>query len=51
MRCYKRRWRAEALFAALKRMRRLATRWERKVANFLGLLQLGCVVTLLRARC
>lgn len=51
LRRYKRRWRVEALFAALKQMRRLATRWERKAENFLGLLQLGCAVVLLRAKC
>ena len=51
LRRYKRRWKVEALFAALEQMRRLATRWERKAANFLALVQLGCVVVLLRARC
>ena len=51
LRRYRRRWRVEALFADLKRMRRLATRWELKAKNFLGLLQLGCAVILLRARC
>lgn len=51
LRRYKRRWKVEALFAALKQMRRLATRWERKAENFLGLLQLGCVVVLLRSKC
>lgn len=49
LRRYKRRWRVEGLFAALKRMRRLAMRWERKATNFLGLLQLGCSIILLRA--
>lgn len=51
LRRYKRRWRVEGLFAALKRMRRLATRWEKKGANFLGMLKLGCIFILLRARC
>lgn len=51
LRRYKRRWRVESLFAGLKQMRRLATRWERKASNFLGLLQLGCSVIILRARC
>jgi transposase len=51
LRRYRRRWRVEALFAGLKRMRRLATRWERKAQNFLGLLHLGCAVILLRSRC
>jgi transposase len=48
LRRYKRRWRVERLFAWLKRWRRLATRWEYKAENFLGLLHLGCIVLLLR---
>jgi len=51
LRRYRRRWRVESLFALLKRMRRLAVRWERKADNFLGFLQLGCMLVLLRARC
>ncbi|MEM1415740.1 MAG: transposase, partial [Myxococcota bacterium] len=38
----------ERLFAWLKRMRRIATRWERKAENYLGFLHLGCAVILLR---
>src|SRR5437763_1559010 len=49
LRRYKRRWRVESLFAHLKRFRRIATRWDVKSANFLGLLQLACAVLLLRA--
>lgn len=48
LRRYKRRWKIERLFAWLKRWRRLATRWEYKAENFLGLLHLGCMVLLLR---
>lgn len=48
LRRYKRRWKVERLFAWLKRFRRLSTRWERKALNFLGLLELGCIVILLR---
>jgi transposase len=48
LRRYKRRWLVERLFAWLKRMRRLAVRWERKAQNYLGFLQLGCAVILLR---
>lgn len=48
LRRYKRRWLVERLFAWLKRWRRLATRWEHKADNFLGLLHLGCMVLLLR---
>jgi transposase len=48
LRRYKRRWKVERLFAWLKQMRRLGTRWEFKAANYLGFLQLGCLVLLLR---
>lgn len=47
---YRRRWLVERLFAWLKAFRRLALRWESKSENFLGFLQLGCVVIFLR-RC
>lgn len=50
LRRYKRRWLVERLFAWLKQFRRLALRWDRKAENFLGLLQLGCIVILLRRR-
>lgn len=45
---YKRRWKVERLFAWLHNFRRLVVRWEHKDTNFLGFLQLGCVVILLR---
>lgn len=48
LRRYKRRWKVERLFAWLKRWRRIATRWEHKAENFLGFVQLGCVILLLR---
>lgn len=47
LRRYKRRWLIERLFAWLKRMRRLNTRWEHKADNFLGFLHLGCLKILL----
>jgi len=47
LRRYKRGWLVERLFSWLKR-RRIALRWERKEINFLGFLQLGCAVILLR---
>ncbi len=47
MRRYKRRWKVERLFAWLQNFRRLVVRWEYKAENFLGFLQLGCVVILL----
>jgi transposase len=48
MRRYRRRWKVERLFAWLKQFRRIVTRWERKAQNFLGFVQLGCLVILLR---
>ncbi|MEO0853176.1 MAG: IS5 family transposase [Cyanobacteria bacterium J06648_11] len=48
LRRYKRRWKVERVFAWLFNFRRLVTRWERKAENFLGFLQLGCTVILLR---
>lgn len=48
LRRYRRRWKVERLFAWLMRFRRIVTRWERKSENFLGFVQLGCLVILLR---
>jgi len=48
LRRYKRRWKIERLFAWLKQFRRVATRWERKSVNYLGFVQLACIVILLR---
>ena len=48
MRRYKRRWKVEGLFAWLKQFRRIVTRWEQKADNYLGFLQLGCMIILLR---
>ena len=48
LRRYKRRWKIERLFAWLGNFRRLVTRWERKAQNFLGFVQLGCIIILLR---
>jgi len=44
----KRRWKIERLFAWLQNSRRLVTRWERSIGNFLGFLQLACAKILLR---
>ena len=44
----RRRWKIERLFAWLHNSRRLVTRWEYHVENFLGLLQLACARILLR---
>jgi transposase len=48
LRRYLRRWKVERLFAWLKNYRRLSSRWERYASNFLGMVQLGCVLILLR---
>lgn len=48
LRRYRRRWRVERLFSWLFNFRRLVTRYEYKAANFLGLVQMACIVILLR---
>jgi transposase len=48
LRRYKRRWKIERLFAWLKNFRRLLVRWERHSNNFLGMVQLACMLILLR---
>jgi transposase len=39
----------ERLFAWLHNCRRMVTRWERNVGNYLGMVQLACARILLRA--
>jgi transposase len=48
LRRFCRRWKVERFFAWLHNFRRLVTRWEYKESNFLGLLQLACILILLR---
>lgn len=48
LRRYRRRWRIERLHAWLQNFRRLVTRYEYHAENFLGFVQLGCIVILLR---
>ena len=50
LRRYRRRWKIERLFAWLQNFRRILTRHDRDVLNYLGFVQLGCIVILLR-RC
>jgi len=45
----KRRWKIERLFAWLHNCRRVVTRWERHVGNYLGMVQPACARILLRA--
>jgi transposase len=48
LRRYRRRWRIERLYAWLQHFRRLVTRYEYHAENFLGFVQLGCIVILFR---
>ena len=48
LRRYRRRWRIERLFAWLQNYRRIVTRYERHADNFLGFIELGCIMILLR---
>jgi transposase len=48
LRRFKRRWKVERLFAWLYNFRRLVVRYEYHPENYLGLVQLACVVILLR---
>ena len=50
LRRYKRRWKIERLFAWLQNFRRILVRHERYLMNYVGFVQLGCLVILLR-RC
>jgi transposase len=48
LRRYRRRWKVERLFAWLQQFRRVVTRYEYRASNFLGMVQLACVIILLR---
>jgi len=48
LRRYRRRWKVERLFAWMHHFRRLVTRWEYHIENFLGFVQLACLHILLR---
>jgi len=48
LRRYRRRWKVERLFAWLQNFRRLVVRYEYHADNFLGMVQLGCSIILLR---
>ena len=49
LRRYRHRWRVERMFSWLKRFRRICTRWDRNADIFLGFVQLGASILLLRA--
>jgi transposase len=48
LRRYKRRWKIERLWAWLQNFRRLVVRYEYHLDNFLAMIQLGCIIILLR---
>ncbi len=48
LRRYRKRWKVERLFAWLQSFRRLVVRYEYHLKNFLAMVQLGCIVILLR---
>jgi transposase len=48
LRRYRRRWKIERIFAWMQNYRRLVTRWEYHIDNFLGFVQLACSLMLLR---
>ena len=48
LRRYRKRWKVERLFAWMHNFRRLVTRGEYYIENFLGFAQLGCLIILIR---
>ncbi len=48
LRRFKRRWKVERLNAWLQNFRRVCVRYEHKAENFLGFVQLACVLILLK---
>jgi len=48
LRRYRRRWKVERLMAWLHSFRRIVTRYEVHVENYLGFVHLGCIRILLR---
>lgn len=48
LRGYKRRWKIERLFAWLQNFRRLVVRYEFHLRNFLSMVQLGCIIIVLK---
>jgi len=45
---YMRRWLVERFFAWIQWQRRILVRWEYRTQNFLGFVQLACLVILFR---
>src|SRR4030043_17759 len=44
LRRYRKRWKVERVFAWLQNFRRLVVRYEYHLANFLAMIQLGCII-------
>jgi transposase len=45
---YKKRWKIERFNAWIQNFRRVTTRWEYKLANYTGFVQLACLLILMR---
>ena len=45
---YQHRWKVERFFAWLQNFRRVATRWDYYAENYLGFIQLACMLMLLK---
>ena len=48
LRRYRRRWKIERLFAWLQNFRRIVVRYEFHAENFLAMVQLACILVMLR---
>ncbi len=48
LRRYKRRWKVERLFAWIQQFRRCQTRYDYHESNFLGFVQIACMIIPLR---
>jgi transposase len=48
LRRYRRRWKIERLFSWLQGYRRILTRHDYHLENYLGFVQLGCILILLK---
>ena len=49
LRRYRKRWKVERLFAWLQNFRRITVRWEYHLQNFRGMVQLGCILILMKS--
>lgn len=49
LRRYRKRWKIERFNAWIQNFRRVTTRWEYKLANYVGFVHLACILILLRS--